>query len=150
LFYPWHFLITEPIKPRYSPELLERLFDLTQGHPALLQLQCRESMNIANADCRKDMTMADLERALQEAIGRETPATVVFWKQFCATTAIRRTVEQILDGQPPTDNEQRLRLEEHGFIFQDVAGQWRLRVPLFADWLRKDCTLDCVNAHSSG
>ncbi|MEI2769750.1 MAG: hypothetical protein V9G98_03095 [Candidatus Competibacter sp.] len=81
-------LITEPVKLRYPPAVRERLFDLTQGHPALLQLLCKTLVDIANRNQKADMSMADLDLALQEAIGRETYPMLVFWKQFCATPAL--------------------------------------------------------------
>ncbi len=129
-------LIVEPVKLRYPPEVLERLFDLTQGHPALLQLLCKKLVDIANRDQKADMTMADLDLAIAESIERETFPMLVFWKQFCATPASRQTVEQILRGEPPTDAASRMRLEEHGFIVER-DGVWRLRVPLFERWLRQ-------------
>lgn len=129
-------LITEPVKLHYPPAVRERLFDLTQGHPALLQLLCKTLVDIANRNQKADMSMADLDLALQEAIGRETYPMLVFWKQFCATPALRESVEHILHGEPPADAASRMRLEEHGFIVQR-DGVWRLRVPLFEDWLRR-------------
>lgn len=129
-------LAVEPVRLRYPPEVLERLFDLTQGHPALLQLLCKKLVDIANRDQKADMTMADLDLAIKESIERETYPILVFWKQFCATPACRQTVEQILRGEPPTDVASRMRLEEHGFIVKQ-NGVWRLRVPLFESWLRQ-------------
>ncbi len=129
-------LIVEPVKLRYPPEVPERLFDLTQGHPALLQLLCKKLVDIANRDSKADMSMADLDLAIAEAIERETFPMLVFWKQFCATPASRQTVEQILRGEPPTDAASRMRLAEHGFIVEQ-GGVWRLRVPLFESWLRQ-------------
>ncbi len=129
-------LITEPVKLHYPPAVRERLFDLTQGHPALLQLLCKTLVDIANRNQKAGMSMADLDLALQEAIGREAYPMLVFWKQFCATPALRESVEHILRGEPPADAASRLRLEEHGFIVQR-DGVWRLRVPLFEDWLRR-------------
>ncbi len=129
-------LITEPVKLRYPPAVRERLFDLTQGHPALLQLLCKTLVDIANRNQKADMSMADLDLALQEAIGRETYPMLVFWKQFCATPALRRSVEHILCGEPPADAASRMRLEEHGFIVERDS-VWRMRVPLFESWLRQ-------------
>jgi hypothetical protein len=30
-----------------------------------------------------------------------------------------------------------MRLETQGFTVRDAEGRWRMRVPLFADWLRR-------------
>jgi hypothetical protein len=129
-------LIVGPVKLRYPSEVPERLFDLTQGHPALLQLLCKKLVDIANRDQKADMTMADLDLAIAEAIEQETFPMLVFWKDFCATPASRRAVEQILRGESPTDAASRMRLAEHGFIVER-DGVWRLRVPLFESWLRQ-------------
>ena len=67
-------LITEPVPSiRYPPDVPERLFELTQGHPALLQSLCKALVDIANRDERRAMTMADLDEALDKGVDREHP-----------------------------------------------------------------------------
>lgn len=129
-------LITGPVRLRYAPEVIDRLFDLTQGHPALLQLLCRKLVDIANREGRGDLSLPDLDRALAEAIERETSVFAVFWNQFCRQRNCRETVERILSGEPPADTRALLQLQEHGYVV-DQSGKWRMRVPLFESWLRR-------------
>ena len=130
-------LITEPDGLIYPPELPEQMVALTQGHPALLQWLCSEMVNIANRTPKKNMTQADLDQVLAELINNSSIAPMaVFWQQFCADSACKATVREIINAQPPTDKKQLHRLREHGFIVQDANGLWRLRVPLFEHWLR--------------
>ena len=129
-------LITEPVSLVYPPELPEQMVDLTQGHPALLQLLCSEMVNIANRTPKKNMTQADLDSVVQQVINDSSTAPMaVFWQQFCADAACKATVREIIHAQPPSDKKQLNRLREHGFILQDASGLWRLRVPLFERWL---------------
>lgn len=129
-------LIIGPVLLRYAPEVIDRLYELTQGHPALLQLICRKLVDIANREGRGDLSLPDLDRALDEAIERETSVFTVFWNQFCRQRNCRETVERILIGEPPADRRALLQLQEHGYIV-DKAGEWRMRVPLFETWLRR-------------
>jgi hypothetical protein len=128
-------LITAPVWLRYVPEVLERLYELTQGHPALLQLLCHKLVGIANREGRRDLSLPDLEQALAEAIERETSVFTVFWNQFCRQPRCRQAVEQILRGETPADRAALMQLEEHGYIAG--GGLCRMRVPLFDTWLRR-------------
>ena len=129
-------LITEPVPLRYPPAVTERLFELTQGHPDLLQRLCRELVSIANREGRQAMSMADLDAAVANLLVRETPPIERFWNEFCRNSACRACIEQILAGETPTDRPGLMRLEEHGYIVLD-QGRPRLRVPLFEGWLRR-------------
>jgi hypothetical protein len=130
-------LITQPVPSlRYPPEVPARLFELTQGHPALLQRLCKELVDIANRDDRRDMTLADLDEALARGIDRETAAMERFWNEFCLAPGCRDCVEDILAGRPPANRPALMRLAEHGYIVE-ANGRWRMRVPLFEDWLRR-------------
>ncbi|WP_295388650.1 hypothetical protein [uncultured Thiodictyon sp.] len=130
-------LITEPVPSlRYPLEVPERLFDLTRGHPALLQILCKHLVDIANRDGRRAMTMADLDEALVRGVDRESPAMERFWNEFCVVPGCRACVEDVLAGRPPANRAALTRLAEHGYIIE-ADGRWRLRVPLFEDWLRR-------------
>ena len=130
-------LITEPVILIYPPAVCERMFDLTQGHPALLQLLCSRMVDIANRENRKAMQAADLD-AMVKAVSTEseTPAILIFWRDFCAAPACKHTVKQLLNGEPVAPNAHLFRLEEHGFIVEK-EGRWHLRVPLFEMWLKR-------------
>lgn len=130
-------LITEPVKLSYPPAVCERMFDLTQGHPALLQLLCSKMVDIANSQHRTAMHAADLDAVVQAVSSeRETLAILIFWRDFCAAPACKHTVKQLLNGEPVAPNPHLYRLEEHGFIVEK-EGRWHLRVPLFEMWLKR-------------
>jgi len=102
-----------------------------------LQLLCRRLVDIANRDGRQRLGPAELAEALG-VIDRETFALRVFWDEFCDPQRYpegRATVGQILRGEPPGDRASLERLQQHGYILPAGTG-WRLRVPLFAQWIR--------------
>lgn len=129
-------LITEPTPLRYPDAVVERLLDLTQGHPDLLQRLCQRLVSIANREGRHRMTAADLDEAVAAILVRDTAPMERFWNEACRDVACRACVEQVLAGEAPSDAVILLRLEEGGYLVCD-DGRWRLRVPLFEDWLRK-------------
>ena len=130
-------LITEPVKLVYPAEVSQRMFDLTQGHPALLQELCEKMVDIANTKGKKDMVQTDLDHAVKELVHDRGNATLsVFWGQFCVQDECKETVRQILKQQEITDEKQCFRLEEHQFIVE-THGQWTIRVPLFEQWLHR-------------
>ena len=120
----------------YADDLANCIFDLTQGHPALVQQICSEMVNLANMTNHRQMTHEDLDQVLREkTLFRENLTIQIFWTQFCAP-AERATVKQILAGETPTDPVSRYRLELHGYIVKE-GDNWTMRVPLFEQWLRK-------------
>jgi hypothetical protein len=125
-------LITEPVSLIYPPELPAQLFELTQGHTALLQWLCSELVNIANRTPKKTMNQADLDAVIEKAINDSQLAPV---ERFWRDAACKATVREIINQQAPSDKKQLHRLREHGFIVPIDNGLWRLRVPLFERWL---------------
>ncbi len=61
-------LITEPVDLNYPPDVVDKIVQQTQGHPALTQMCCYYLVYIANTEGRKDMTMADLDNVLKNQI----------------------------------------------------------------------------------
>lgn len=129
----------------YPDEVAQHIFNLTQGHPALVQHTCSELVNLANRSHRKHISHEDVDTVLHHGdnclLSPENPAIRVFWSQFCSkdspdTAVHRTTLRQILAGQTPTDKVSLFRLEQHDYIVQD-GDTWKMRVPLFDMWLRK-------------
>lgn len=130
-------LITEPVDLNYPTAVIERMWAITQGHPALLQMLCRYLVNIANTEARKNMTLTDLEQVIsQKIVQRNTYALNTFWTEFCPQHQCRPAVEQILANQPITDQASLLKLEDYGYIIPDGT-RWKLRVPLLEMWLQR-------------
>ena len=130
-------LITEPVNLNYPQALSETMYQLTQGHPALLQLLCEKMVDIANKEGKRAMVEADLESVVHSVVNdRDTAPMSIFWTQFCQDPASRHTVKQILNGETPSASPPLFRLEEHQFIVKH-NGQWQMRVPLFEQWLRR-------------
>ena len=124
---------------KYPEELLEKMYQETQGHPCLLQKICREIVTIVNKQGRESraVTAADYQAALKQALLMPDDGVVnLFWNQFCENRGLKPTVRQILNGEQPSDERAILMLEDHQFIVAE-EGKWRLRVPLFELWLRR-------------
>jgi AAA+ ATPase superfamily predicted ATPase len=131
-------LITEPVKAlKYPDKISQQMYEITQGHPALLQELCERMVDIANKEGKKKMTQMDLDSVVNEmSHDRDHGPVSVFWTQFCNEEACKETVKQILKQQPITDLQHAYRLEEHRFIINN-KGDWQLRVPLFEKWLQR-------------
>jgi len=57
------------------------MYDLTQGHPALLQRICKELVDIANKDGRRDLTQADLDRVIDQKLLINRPTKSLFLRR---------------------------------------------------------------------
>ncbi|MEZ4940255.1 MAG: AAA-like domain-containing protein [Saprospiraceae bacterium] len=122
---------------RYEAGLPDLMYEQTQGHPCLLQKLCQEIVANANKTLKNDISRADYDTAVQNAVLRRDNGVIdVFWGQFCKQRNLKDAVRQILRGETPADKVQLLALEDHGFIVRDGEG-WRMRVPLFTAWLER-------------
>lgn len=129
-------LITDPVKLSYPAEMLEKMYQLTQGHPAILQMLCKNLVDIANTGLRKEMNLNDLEQAIEFVLDAENLAILVFWRQFCADPACKQTVWNIIRQQPPSDIKYLKKLEKYRYIIKN-GERWQLRVPLFEQWIQR-------------
>ncbi|UCH93112.1 MAG: hypothetical protein JSV88_22885, partial [Candidatus Aminicenantes bacterium] len=92
----------------------------------------------ANTRNRKQMTMGDLEHILKERIYvSQNGVTDVFWQQFCQAEIMKTTVLQIATGEMPGDKKSVFRLEQHGFLVKGKEGVYRMRVPIFEEWVKR-------------
>ena len=99
---------------------------------------CKELVDIANKEGRRDLTQADLNRVIAEKIiSKSTNEIAIFKTEFCKTDALKATVRAILNEEVVTDEESLSMLETHQYIVQNDEGKWTMRVPLFETWLRK-------------
>lgn len=129
-------LITEPVDLKYSDALLNKMFEVTQGHPALLQGLCSHMVDLANQHERREMNQKDLGLATDKMIDLSTLAITIFWQEFCVTHQCQEVVRCIVAGEKVEKNKSLYILEEHGYIVAEKNG-WKIRVPLFEMWLQK-------------
>ncbi|MCB9285072.1 MAG: ATP-binding protein [Lewinellaceae bacterium] len=135
-----HQLITAPVPDfglEYRDGLPQTIRRLTEGHPALIQMICRELVATANHGDRRHVDQADLDAVLKAHILIEDNGVFsVFWNQFCAAMTMKETVRAILRGQMPTDKVSLQKLLRHEFVVEGNGG-YRLRAPLFEQWVRR-------------
>jgi hypothetical protein len=112
------------------------MFELTQGHPALLQALCKSMVDIANAQNKPLFSIKDLEEATQQVLEQYSGAIAVFWDQFCETEDYREIVRKILEKQPLDSNPILKRLLKHRYLIK-VEQTYCFRVPLFEMWLKE-------------
>jgi hypothetical protein len=124
-------LITEPVPLEYPVELTEKMYELTQGHPALTQLLCQNLVNLANIQAKKQINANDLQQAIAKMLEDGLPVIDNFWGEFCESPECKQTITQIIHHQPITCTESLNRLAKHGYIIK-VNEKWQMRVPLFA------------------
>jgi DNA polymerase III delta prime subunit len=122
-------------KLEYPEELTEHIYRLTQGHPALVQRICREMINIANRNSRRQLTMDDLETVLKNHIYvSDNNIMESFWKDFCRMGTMKATVRQIIAGEPLRDLRAGFTLSQHGYTIKKIDGL-HMRVPIFQEWI---------------
>lgn len=132
-------LITSPYDGfpiKYHKDVPISIYQKTQGHPYLIQLICRELVEIANNENRTELGMADLDRVItQEILDEDNGAMATFWHQFCSEDTEKEIVRSIIRKQVKGSSDFLRKLKRHGFIIEE-NDSYKMRVPLFEKWVR--------------
>lgn len=131
-------LITHPVEDFnliYDDAIADEVYNLTMGHPQLLQTICSLIVDIANRENQKEVIKAFVEEAKEKIFNVNDKPMSIFWRGFCNNSE-REVIEQILENREIEDKtiEQKravARLIEYGFITKEK----KIRVPLFEKWL---------------
>ncbi len=133
-------LITTPTPAfnlKYEKGVPELIYDLTVGQPHLLHFICSELVDYANAKYRNPIAHSDLDYVLKEKLLQkaEQPFSV-FWDEFCENNAMKKVVRAIACGKPFDKNSHFRMLEDHRYIVQQEDRSFKMRVPLFEEWVK--------------
>ena len=135
-------LIERPIQGfelRYEPGVAARIYELTSGHPHLLHSICSDLVDYANLKRKNPVDFEDLEFIIRErtVMKGEMPFTV-FWDEFCSSAAMREAVLAIANKKSVDKMSPEVRkLADYGYLVLTAQEEFRLRVPLFEDWVIK-------------
>ncbi|MGB0929844.1 MAG: hypothetical protein ACPGVB_03655, partial [Chitinophagales bacterium] len=142
-------LITRPIPEfniKYHPSIPPRIYELTQGHPALLQSICRQLVALANQNNNPNLQPEQLEQVLNEKIlDFEYKPIAIFWEEeFCHPEYhphAQQTVLEVIQQQPITHRAELKRMLRHRYVLkvteEGAEYRYRMAVPLFEMWVRR-------------
>lgn len=121
----------------YTNEVANEVYELTMGHPQLLQTICSIIVTIANQTNKKEVSREVVAKAKEEVFEINEMPMTIFWREFCGENE-RKVMEQILASQEiiRESKEQKraiARLVDYGFILKNMT----IRVPLFEKWLKE-------------
>jgi hypothetical protein len=151
-------LVTQPIKDfglHYQPEASQRVWDLTRGHPALVQLLCYEIVTLKNeaaaagaGEAGRLVCPSDVEAAVSRALAsgnlffidiqqnQITPAglTLLRFLALQGEGAIIGREALAATAAPPAELEPTLALLLQRDLIEAVAGGYRFQVELIRRW----------------
>ncbi|MCZ6679398.1 MAG: ATP-binding protein, partial [Candidatus Poribacteria bacterium] len=134
----------DPRRPRFPPEFwgdggIERIHEETSGWPHLVQLIAETVVDLLNDEDVRQVNAELLEHALERSIVR---GHNVFYElthrestlpgEWEYLSAFRRHATQ-----PPPEDEAMYTSLRRRLLVEEENGEWRLRVPLMARWLRE-------------
>ncbi|MCP4219859.1 MAG: hypothetical protein GY765_34825, partial [bacterium] len=129
--------LIDKVKLDYQTDIPGKVFDLTRGHPALVQQVCHGLVSTANNGNRRQLGPADLESVLENHIYvPDNPTMDAFWNQFCKSPSVKATVRQIIAGETPGDFRAGFTLSQYGYTIKGGNGM-KIRVPIFENWIEK-------------
>jgi hypothetical protein len=103
----------------------------------LLHSICSDLVDYANIHNKNPISHGDLRKILNNKTLQkgEQPFTV-FWEEFCEKPDMRKTVLTIAKHLPVNSEQPEVRhLLEYGYIVPDSDTGFRMRVPLFEEWV---------------
>ena len=134
----------DPRRPRFEPEFwgeggIERVHSEAGGWPHLVQLIAETAVDLCNDEQAAGVDAGLFERALDKAVVRGHNVLHELLLEESALPGEREYLEAFgrHDTQPPPDDAVVHRSIRRRLLVAEEAGEWRLRVPLMARWLRR-------------
>jgi len=118
---------------------IERIHAEAAGWPHLVQLIAQIVVDVLNDENVRQVNLRLMERALDKVI---VSGHNVLYELVHGESALPGEWEYIskfrtLETQPPPDDETIARSLRRRLLVMEESGQWRLRAPLMARWLRQ-------------
>jgi hypothetical protein len=132
-------LIRHPIEQFpavYADEVVEEIWQLTQGQPYFVQLLCHQLVELLNQEKRHWATLPDVQAVLPKVFEGGHMVFHEFW-QTSNTAETRPVLRSILQGDWAAVQEQKAAVDlllRKEFIVPEGSG-YRLTVPLIGRWL---------------
>ncbi|MFB3883338.1 MAG: hypothetical protein ACE149_18885 [Armatimonadota bacterium] len=134
-------LITQPVPGfpvRYEEGSVERILAITRCQPYLVQALCFELVNLLNLTGRREVTVEEVEQAIETALESTHLYFAEMWGRF--TDQQKALVEALAQGTglDQASAEQDLRaLERRSVVERAPDGRWKLQVPMVAEWVKR-------------
>jgi len=134
----------DPKRPRFAPEFwgedgIERIHQEAGGWPHLVQLIAETIVDLINDETKRQVDAELFERALNKAI---ISGHNVLYQLLKGESNLPGEWEYLAafrkrETQPPPDNEAIYTSLRRRLLVEEQNGEWRLRVPLMARWLKE-------------
>jgi AAA domain len=140
----WH--DDDPGRPRprfessfWGEDGIERIHAEAGGWPHLVQLIAETIVDLLNGESEQQVTSPLMERALDRAMVSGHNVLYELLRRESSVPGEWEYLSTFLgrESQPPPDDKAIAQSLHRRLLVEEEAGQWRLRVPLMARWLRK-------------
>lgn len=119
--------------------ILDKIIHLTQGHPSLLHEIGSELFNLCSQRKTAQITQELLQEVLDTKILDRSNNTIeIFWSQFCHAPRYKEAVLAIIASGVCEDKPVVLRLKDYGFIVEKEPQRYKMRVPIFEEWVNRN------------
>jgi hypothetical protein len=118
---------------------IERVHTEAGGWPHLVQLIAETVVDLFNDEAGRQVTSPLMERALDQVIvsGHNVLHELLHRESSLPGEWEYLSKFRVREAQPPPDDEAIAQSLRRRLLVKEEFGQWRLRVPLMARWLRK-------------
>ncbi|MDZ7369109.1 MAG: ATP-binding protein [candidate division KSB1 bacterium] len=134
----------DPKRPRFAPEFwgengIERIHREAGGWPHLVQLIAETIVDLINDETKRQVDAELFERSLNKAI---VSGHNVLYQLLRGESTLPGEWEYLSafrkrEMQPPPEDEAIYTSLRRRLLVEEENGQWRLRVPLMARWLKE-------------
>jgi len=134
----------DPKRPRFSPEFwgengIERIHHEAGGWPHLVQLIAETIVDLINDETKRQVDAELFERSLKKAI---VSGHNVLYQLLRGESTLPGEWEYLStfrkrELQPPPEDEAIYTSLRRRLLVEEESGEWRLRVPLMARWLKE-------------
>jgi hypothetical protein len=118
---------------------IDRIHGDAGGWPHLVQLLAETAVDLVNAEGATGVSEEMYRRVRERAVVRGDTVIRQLVEKECRLPGEWEYLARFrrVESQPPPDDEAVYRSLRRRLLVEEVNGEWRLRVPLMAQWLRE-------------
>jgi hypothetical protein len=117
-------------------EVVNKIIDVTNCQPYLVQALCFELVNYLNTQHRKEARMDDIDTAIEKVLVSAENYFYYIWNSECSEKE-KGILKRLVSNIPLKGDEEEINSLMRKEIIENVNGYFRFKVELMKKWIQK-------------
>ena len=116
---------------------VNRIIDVTNCQPYLVQALCFELVNHLNTQRRREANLEDIDAAIEKVLASANVYFYYIWKEECSENE-KELLLRLVKSLPLTGNEKDINSLVRREVIEKVNGRYKFKVELMKKWIEKN------------